>query len=539
MFTSLYIGATGLTTHSRGMNVLGSNIANVNTVAYKKQNALFQDIFNSNLALGGSAESGFQQKGYGSQIGGIRTNFGQGSFEPSNSVMDLAIEGRGFFQVTDGATEHYTRAGNFRFTKEGSLQDPNGYIVSGIPIIDGVPVGGPEPIRIDFNDPNILQNPPKITTKLDASFNLGSTVDKTSSKTDPYFALASSWDGTKEPPLAANSYSYMYPMQVYDSEGTPQQINIYFDVAPGANGTKVFEYVVGMNPDMDGSALAIPNPDDTPEGTVPPTRTAGAGLLMAGTLTFSSSGELVDMSAFTPTSADPTDLESWKLTPLVNGSPNLVPQFMNKAGAAALEPQTIAFDLGRKSQNSEWEFGTIPDDGTGTDPDAGKPGIIESAADVGKELGLLPSMGATDRNENASTSYAGSSKNTNVDQDGYGLGDLNNLYVDPDGSIRLIYSNGINVDAYSIPIYRITSEDNLRREGMNHFSAPPEAGVITHGTAGEENNGFIAAGTLETSNVDLSFEMVNMIVMQRGFQTNSKTVTTADEMLQKAMEIKK
>ena len=101
------------------------------------------------------------------------------------------------------------------------------------------------------------------------------------------------------------------------------------------------------------------------------------------------------------------------------------------------------------------------------------------------------------------------------------------------------YSNGQGQNLWQIPVCRFTSEDGLRREGSNLFSATEEAGQMEMGVAGTENYGTVNAYNVENSNVDMATEMVNMIITQRGFQSNSKVVTTADQMLQKAMELKR
>ncbi len=560
MFSTLYIGATGLTTHGKGMNVLSSNIANVNTTGYKKQSALFQDVFSDTLSQGTTVGQAFNQVGNGSQLGDIRTNFEQGSFEPSNTVTDLAIEGNGYFQVTKGDDVHYTRAGNFRFSHDGFLEDPNGYVVSGIPITEGeeITAGGAQPIQIDFLDETVAQNVPLASSSIEAQFNLSNMDDTVSDAENPFFSMATAWDGTQANPLSNSSYAFSYPMTVYDAEGTAQELTIYFDKAPGTGGTQVFEYVVGMDPALDGRALAqplttTPDPNDPNAGTgttnptdpndpnagtgttdpndpngetttsPAPTTSASAGLLMAGTITFSSSGSMLDMSAFSPTGADPTDLTTWTTSALVNGLPSMDIEFKDMAGEAVLTPQSITLDLGLASGGEDWTIGE-----NFADPSS-----------IGTDPSLLPSLGEVSPDVSSSTAYDGSSRNVNYSQDGFGKGDLHNMYITDEGIIELHYTNGVVVDAYAIPLYRMTSEDNLRREGNNHFSAPTAAGEIITGIAGSDGYGTIAAGQIETSNVDMAFEMVNMIVMQQGFQSNSKSVTTADEMLQKALELKR
>ena len=108
-----------------------------------------------------------------------------------------------------------------------------------------------------------------------------------------------------------------------------------------------------------------------------------------------------------------------------------------------------------------------------------------------------------------------------------------------DGTVVGKFSNNKSMNLWQIPVCRFTSEDGLRREGNNVFSATEDSGQMEMGVAGTENYGKINAYNIENSNVDMATEMVNMIVNQRGFQSNSKVVTTADQLLQKAMELKR
>ena len=163
-----------------------------------------------------------------------------------------------------------------------------------------------------------------------------------------------------------------------------------------------------------------------------------------------------------------------------------------------------------------------------------------SAAEVGTDQSKLPSMGADAvRAEGATTAYNSSSPTGGYKQDGYAEGTLSTIGVNPDGTVVGRYSNGQGQNLWQIPVCRFTSEDGLRREGSNLFSATEEAGQMEMGVAGTENYGTVNAYNVENSNVDMATEMVNMIITQRGFQSNSKVVTTADQMLQKAMELKR
>ena len=163
-----------------------------------------------------------------------------------------------------------------------------------------------------------------------------------------------------------------------------------------------------------------------------------------------------------------------------------------------------------------------------------------SAADVGTDQSKLPSMGADAvRAKDATTAYNSSSPTGAYKQDGYAEGVLSAISIGTDGTVVGRYSNSQDQNLWQIPICRFTSEDGLRREGGNLFSATDDAGQMDMGVAGTENYGAVNAYNIEESNVDMATEMVNMIITQRGFQSNSKVVTTADQMLQKAMELKR
>ncbi len=495
MNSSLYIGATGLKGLAEGMNVIGNNVANMNTVAYKQQSIQFSDIYYASQGMTGSGWNSQEnsrvalgQTGMGLQVDSIRTLFTQGALESSNTVTDIAIAGKGFFQVTGNSGEqYYTRAGNFRFDSDGTLKDPNGYPLSGIKLANtgstsGSSNGALEPVKIDFNNGLAA----KASTAANISMNLGITEDRSVNADNPYFSLIGNWNESSDPPLATSAYGYSESIKMYDAEGNAHTATIYLDGTPSHGGGKTLEYL-----------LAEP-------GSSPPV------MLMSGTLEFDSAGQLTNMTAFTPTGDDSSDLASWTPAALANG----LPQFN-------LNGQAVTLNLGVTSNNSSWV------------------NAPKTAADVGSDRQNLPSMGEYTRSTNATTGYAGSSTTTERTQDGYTAGSFTNMYIDSSGTVTASYSNGQNMELYSIPIFRFVSEDGLIRQGNNLFSAGQESGVMAYGTAGTENYGQVCSNNLETSNVDLASEMANMIIDQRGFQSNSKVITTADAMLQKAMELKR
>lgn len=136
MLVSLFSGITGLQAHQERLNVISNNIANVNTHGYKRSSLSFQDIYYQTASAGSAGTAGTvggtnpRQVGYGTRVGGITKDMGRTGFEATNSGLDMAIDGDGFFVVKDGSGgTYYTRMGRFHFDDKGQLVDLNGSLV--------------------------------------------------------------------------------------------------------------------------------------------------------------------------------------------------------------------------------------------------------------------------------------------------------------------------------------------------------------------------------------------------------------------------
>ncbi len=497
--SSLFIGASGMKTHSQGMQVVSNNLANLNTVGFKQSMMLYQDLTSFGVCAGGNDPAvGVSQQGMGVRVGEVRVLHKGGAFKASESVTDMAISGKGFFQVAQGDKTHYTRAGNFRFDMDGYLVDPGGYRLQGRPL-DGSSAGALQDLRLTPGGGNMVLKP-KGTTELTLISNIGNMEDNSTNASDPYFSLLKQWNGTAQPPLGADSFGYSEAIGIYDNAGTYHTATVYYDGAPQvSNGQRVVEYIMTVPPGDDGGNAA---------------GTTAAGVLMAGTLTFNSAGELIGLSAYTP-SGDASQLANWQPAPLGEGGVPQVPATF--AGGGGSQVLSVGFGL----LGNGWSGG-------------GK-----SAAAVGTNGSQLLSLSGATGGARKTTGYDGASSSIYREQNGYTEGGLSSLAIDSQGVMSGLFSNGQAVELYEIPIFRFTSEFGLRREGGNHFSATAASGTAQEGRATTENFGAVAASTLEMSNVDAAREFVTMIITQRGFQSQSKVITTADNMLQRAVELKR
>jgi flagellar hook protein FlgE len=140
---------------------------------------------------------------------------------------------------------------------------------------------------------------------------------------------------------------------------------------------------------------------------------------------------------------------------------------------------------------------------------------------------------------NSITQYAEQSSTKAIIQDGYTMGYLDNFKIDNSGVITGVYSNGTNRTLGQVALASFSNQGGLEKGGDNVFLVSNNSGFANVGPSGIAGKGKIIAGTLEMSNVDLSEQFVDMIVTQRGFQANSRTIQTADQLLQEILSLKR
>ena len=502
-FQSLYVGSTGLISHGTRMQAVGNNLANVNTVGYKSANVHFASMMSESVTAGNSSSTGISQAGLGVRVGGILTDFSSATPMAGSATTDLAISGKGFFRVVnpnESQLTYYTRAGNFRFDKDGYLVDPSGYRLQAQSMAGGT-AGATGDLHLDQDEEGTFTIDPIATTAVKYVANLGGDEDNSSDGANPFFAMLSNWDATKDDPLPDALSAMSTSMTIYDANGEAQQLTLSFDKVglSNADGNSYYEFLVTMDPSKDGSALA---------------GTSGAGLLMAGVMTFGSTNQLKDISTFTYSgSGDVKQLSNWAPSALgASGYPEVAPTFAaSGSNAASTTSVTLNFGIG----------------GTGW-----KSGMASNASVLGGNGKDLGGLAGIDLEPLAMTSYSGSTATTFQSQDGSARGYLQNLSVTSDGVLVGNYSNGLHKDLYQLTLYNFTSEFGLRREGGNHFSETLASGEAVEGTPDSGNFGVVSENSLETSNVDMADQFAKMIITERGFQANSKVVTTSDRILE-------
>ncbi|MGV1099429.1 flagellar hook-basal body complex protein [Thiovibrio sp. JS02] len=303
--SSLYASISGLSTMGNAMSVLGDNVSNVNTVAFKSSRATFQDVLSQNVATA----AGTAQVGRGVTMTTIDGIFAQGSFESTSSSTDLAIGGQGFFMLRapeSAEADMYTRAGEFRFDKEGFLINPSGSFVQGWTID---PVSGE--VEGTIGDINLGKStPPVETTAIQVIANVDSRKTNETIET----RLFDAWDGRNaaavvpSAPIDVNAYEYTTAIKIYDAKGASHDVTIYFDRTTKDNQ---WEFLVACEPMEDKRVLSdglddagsLDGTNDevsiyTPDTTYNYVNHKGAGALLYGVIDFSTSGAIDNIWAW-------------------------------------------------------------------------------------------------------------------------------------------------------------------------------------------------------------------------------------------------
>lgn len=521
MMKSLYAGVSGLKTHNQRMDVIGNNIANVNTTGFKTSTVTFKDVYyqTKQSASSGSATSGGVnpiQVGYGSALGTINQVMTQSGFTYSDSVYDCAIQGEGFFQVMDAAGNiYYTRAGVFNVDNAGNLVDPNGYVVLGV---SGDPTGisaGSQ--RINLFVPSTTDNKASVSKSLNIN---GSTYDVTISANDMgeegNISFTIIHDQTPYASLSGNT------LQIYMDLNQPFANAAAFQNAVNeaikAGGVELSNKVVPLQfnfANLPNSTAAV-NATNTLTADLNDAATGGEINLtftadVAGA--FANSYEInliVSTTTATPTAA-------W------NGN-TLTITVPNSAATTVADIQNVINNVAGSDDKRKFTV-------TGT--------IDVSGVTESKTLKL----GLTGGSDNFFTQVARLLSTVKLSDGRIGkdqsVKDLETVFIDSDGCIYGVHSVHGTILMGRIDIATFENPTGLLQVGTSYWQASLASGNPVVKVAGTAGAGEIVSGALEMSNVDLSQEFSDMIVTQRGFQANSRIITVSDTMLEELINLKR
>ncbi|HON88004.1 MAG TPA: flagellar hook protein FlgE [Spirochaetales bacterium] len=462
MMRSLYSGVAGLQNHQIRMDVIGNNIANVNTIGFKKNRVNFQDLLYqqiSGAARPNEEVGGVNPKevGLGMLVASIDTIHTQGAMQTTGVQTDVAIQGNGFFVLQKGDQRFYTRAGAFSLDRDGTLVNPaNGFRVQGwnAQVINGKEILNTSGAIEDLVIPVGSKDPAKATEQVYLACNLDKRLQEIP-------------EGATEDTIRANTWRV--EEKIYDAFGIEHILRVDFAKVPGQ--TNQWRATVSIDP-----------------------------------------------QAATPTNT------AVGLNPAALGDNTFIVEFDNKGTL-----QRILDNQGNESPQAGNLAINIAFDVQGATPVEGAP-VRQTFA---LNLGTVGSV------KNTITQFAEASSTKVYQQDGYSMGYLENFKIDQSGIITAVYSNGSTRTIGQLAIATFTNPNGLEKAGETNFVQSLNSGLANIGPSGIAGKGKILAGNLEMSNVDLAEQFTDMIVTQRGFQANSKTIQTSDQMLQELLTLKR
>ena len=413
MMRSMFAGVSGLKAHQTMMDVVGNNVANVNTTGFKSSRVLFADALSQMLrgttgAGTGQASGGVSpmQVGLGATVTSIDKTFSQGNTQLTGNATDVAVEGEGLFAVRQGTEVMYTRAGAFHFDLGGNLVDPSGAVVQGwLADATGV-VSSNGPIG-DLKVPSGQTIEPTATTSVSIRGNMSSAT-------------------------TVGASPIVTAMDVYDAVGAVHRMSFSFT----KTGTNQW-------------SMATLDPTGASLGTTAITFDPASGKML---------------------------------------TPATPPAFTYAPSGATAMTFTVDFGTGTTAATTQY--------GSGSDVQA-------------------------------------------TTQDGSAAGAMRSFGIGADGTLSGVFSNGKAKVLGQLAVTTFADNKSLIASGENHFRMSTGSGVPLHGVAGVGGRGLLVAGNLEMSNVDLAAEFSNLILAQRGFQANSRIITTTDEMVQDLVNIKR
>ncbi len=531
--SSLYSGVSGMSSNTVAMTLIGNNIANANTVGYKSGRANFTDIISQSL----SGSSVLAQIGRGSQVGSITFSQTQGSLESTESVTDLALEGDGFFIVSDGLTTYYTRAGQFDFDKDKNLVNVEGFVVQGWDVdANGNPTGSIK----DINFAAVSANP-QATSEINLNVNLDSRspisgfVFTTGTNDQIVFN-----EGGANITLSLTTDGGLISGRAY----TGDQVAAAIKLALETRNTTADVYNVSWD-------------DSTRRFTVEnvSTNTTDINILWtdAGSTAASRLGYTAD-DALTVGTSGTSDNST--VGQFASSDPGGTSNF--STGITVYDslgnPHTVVIYFTRV-QGTSWEWNAVVDGSEITGGTAGLPeieasGTLSFNSDGSLNLSATTSSdfdftgGATQDQGIAfdftgSTSFGSESVANFLDQDGFAAGALQSITIDQSGLITGLLTNGQSKPLANIAVARFQNPNGLTKVGNNMLAESFVSGQPVVSKGGVGGAATIQSLALEQSNVDLAQEFVKMIVTQRAFQASSRTISVTDEMMSEIINLKR
>ncbi len=568
--SSLVTGLSGLSSSQSEIDVIGNNIANVNTVGFKSSRLDFKTQFLENFSYGTapSATAGGTnplQIGLGTQAGAITKDFGDGSLQVTGVPTNMAIQGNGFFVLKDGTQQVYTRDGSFQLNGLNQLVSGTGQLVQGYGVDANYNItsGVLTNLTIPVGSLTVAQ----ATSKTTFAGNLNSGGDIPTSVTDYtlgqplYLTDGAGGVNPTNPPTGATlltdvtdatgaaQFQVGDVLTVKGSKGSKDSVSIAPETLTVTGTTTLadlqsfFTGALGINTSAgaNGSIATVPGV------TIPAT---------GNTATFTIDGNpglendiVLDNNSFTVTRAG-TVLTPYTFTKnsSADGESTTTSMTAYDSLGTPITINVTAVLESKSSSGSTWRYfatspantnvtpatstavgtGTLSFDTSGQQVSSTNPTITINRAGTGAQ----PSL-SVNADFSQITALSGTTSTlASTFQDGSPPGTLTTFAIGTDGIITGSFSNGLSRTVGQVALATFRNDEGLIDDGSNTYIEGPNSGNAIISAPQQLSSGRVVAGSLELSNVDLSSEFVLLIAASTAFSASSKVITESNQLLQ-------
>ncbi len=545
MSFALSAGVTGLQAHQKMLDIAGNNLANVNTTAFKASRITFSELLSETIKKASQPTSGVggtnpQQMGSGVGVSGISPNMTQGNIINTGNPLDMAVEGEGYFVLSDGQQNIYSRSGSFAVDADSNLVDPStGFHVQRIGSegeIDGFQTPGVSDIHVPYD----VAMPAKETSEIVVSGNL--SADAAFSVTRAQ-VISSNVAYTYNNGITASESTLFSDLDQCNGSLTDGNITVTgFDKDSTPFGPLTFAVVGGtttlgdfisyLNTTvLNGSSASLVNgqiriTDDTSGYS----KTDMALSYENNSLTMPAYFEISTVGGEEVKSVNITAYDSQGGKHVLSGAfvrsdtPNTwdmvltsITGDISEITMANRRIEDITFDA------SDSSYAGL------SGPDSAE-FVITFAHDISSPQTIDINLGTPGRLDGL-TQFAGNSTAVAREQDGYEAGRLSTVSANNEGIVIGAFSNGIKKNIATLQISLFQNTTGLENIGNGYFIPSANSGEAIATQAMTGGAGSIHGGSLEKSNADVATEFVNMIQAQNGFQANARSIRVANDIL--------
>ncbi len=549
MSFALSAGVTGLQAHQKMLDVAGNNLANTNTTAFKSQRIIFSELLSQTIkrasqptnTIGGTNP---QQMGSGVGIAGITPNMAQGNIVNTGNPLDLAMEGEGYFVLSDGSQLVYSRAGAFAVDANSRLVDPaTGYLVQRFGTegeADGFQVGGDSSIHVPYD----ATLPASATSSMRVQGNLSPDAMLDAPQTQVLQSCIAYTVGGTSPSLSTEldavdqfasggTLSGTITITGQKKNGTPVSDTLAVDE------TTTFQNVIDkLNTVFSGEATA-----SLAEGRIVLTG-ASSGYSQLDLRMSCDDTDLTMPGYFKIATVGGEEVQEVNVTVYDSrgGSHVLAGAFVRTDTPSLWDMviTSVSGDVHELTSNnrriSGIRFSSTDGSYKGLDTGIGDTAkfTVTFPHDTANPQTVVVDLGTINKFDGLTqfaTGRTGTSTAVIREQNGYESGALSSVSVNNEGVLIGAFSNGVKKTLAAVQIALFQNTSGLESIGNGFFVPSANSGIAVATKGLSSGAGYIHGGALEKSNTDVASEFVSMIQAQNGFQANARTIRVANDIL--------